>query len=365
MLRSLTGIVTQVFVVSAQDTPGFQFLGYGYDILYGNPQSTQGNGDGGFRTNIFTFTHDEHQMTPDGKWSVPDKTTSQDFGQTCSATQSSQIIVSSYDYLHVVDNGISLNAGFDGIEFSLSLDFKNINSETRNKTSIFAHVDAQCAAYDLTLHTYDHPPLDPNFVAGVKYLPLNYSEAEYMEFLRNFGTHVVTQLQVGGRWGWQMKFDRFSYTNMLDNSVDVELGIKYAGEVQAGFGFNHTDHMKDYMSVVNAISSNSTFNVGGKFTTNMSECMDSVKAEPMPTHLTLTSLDRLISPLYISDINADVLEAKAKAMKQALVSYCPYVQKNYNTSVTCKPAEPLPAPMPDPVATNERWCLCDELGAAR
>jgi len=116
--------------------------------------------------------------------------------------------------------------------------------------------------------------------------------------------------------------------------------------------------MKDYMSVVNAISSNSTFNVGGKFTTDMNVWMESVKADPMPTHLTLTSLDQLISPLYFSDISADVLDGKATAMKQALISYCPYVQKNYDASATCKPAEPLPAPTPDPVASNAVRRIC-------
>jgi len=365
MIRGLQ-LSSAMLLASAQDTPGFQFIGYGYDALNGNPRSTQGDGDPGFRTNVFKFTKTQGTKTADGKWDVPDKTTSQDFGSTCSADQSTQILSSAYDYQHTVDNGISLNAGFGGLEFSLSLDFKQIDNETKSNHSIFAQVSARCAAYQLTMHTFDHPDVDSNFVAGVDTLPEHYDEASYMRFLRAFGTHVVTQLQVGGRWGWQMSFNRFSYTNMLDNSINVEAGIEYNGKVRAGIKFNHSDDTKSAMAVANSIAKNSTFNVGGTFNPDMQAWMASVKAQPMPTHLTLMPLDELISTVYLPKSNASSLSAKATAMREALKNYCPYVQKTFDPMAVCTPPKPLPAPTPNPVAKDavRRICVLNNGGYA-
>jgi hypothetical protein len=351
-------VIAASSLVTAQDTPGFQFLGYGYDVLHGNPRSTQGDGDPGFRTNVFKFTHNDGQMTPDDKWQVPDKTTSQDFGRTCSATQNTRILDSAYDYQHTVKNGISLDVGFMGLEFSLSTDFKNVDNETRTNTSIFAQIDAKCVAYEITMHTFDHPTVDPNFIAGVNSLPGHYDEKSYMAFLRSFGTHVVTQMQVGGQWGWQLTFDRFAYTNMLDNAVDVAAGIEYAGKVRAGIHFNHSSETTDFMSVVSSISKNSSFNVGGSFNPDMMEWMKSVKAQPMPTHLTLVSLDELFTPAYVPNCSAALLAARASAMRQAIQNYCPYVQKHVDPTAICKSAQPLPPPQPDPVEATAVRRLC-------
>jgi hypothetical protein len=116
--------------------------------------------------------------------------------------------------------------------------------------------------------------------------------------------------------------------------------------------------MTDFMSVVESISKNSTFNVGGNFNTDMMEWMKSVKAQPMPTHLTLVSLDELFTPTYVPNCSATLLSERANAMRQAIQSYCPYVQKHLDPTTTCKPAQPLPAPKPDPVEATAVRRLC-------
>jgi len=355
-----TCFVLAALLVSGDTTPGFQFLGYGYDILYGNPRSTEGGGDPGFRTNVFDFTYTENTMTGDGKWQVPDKTTSQSKTGTCSLTQSSTMIYSGYDYQHAVSTGVSLNAGFMGLEFTLSTDFQKTENQTRSNTSVFAQVTAECAAYELTMHTYDHPPVDANFKLGVQYgLTEEYNEAMYMEFIQNFGTHVVTQLDVGGRWGWQMAFDRFNYVSMLDHSVDVNAGIEYAGQVKAGIHVSHSDKTSDYRSVVNTISNNKSFNIGGEFNADVNTWMKSVVANPQPISLTMQSLDTLMNPLYLPDLDSSSLSTKATNMQTAIAGYCSYVQKNQDSQISCEKPQPLPAPQPSAVADNaiKRMCV--------
>ena len=37
----------------------------------------------------------------------------------------------------------------------------------------------ECGAYSITMHTFDAPSVDANFVAGAKFLPLHFEEEAY------------------------------------------------------------------------------------------------------------------------------------------------------------------------------------------
>merc|ERR1712139_643468 len=81
------------------------------------------------------------------------------------------------------------------------------------------------------------------------------------------------------------------------------------------------------MRVVNSISSNSTFNVGGTFNPDMTQWMAS---------------------------------AKATGMKKALADYCKWVKTNSISSLSCEPPQPQPEPTPDPVPSNAVTRICVE-----
>eukprot|EP00451_Oxyrrhis_marina_P003083 CAMPEP_0204255736 /NCGR_PEP_ID=MMETSP0468-20130131/3383_1 /ASSEMBLY_ACC=CAM_ASM_000383 /TAXON_ID=2969 /ORGANISM="Oxyrrhis marina" /LENGTH=451 /DNA_ID=CAMNT_0051229639 /DNA_START=29 /DNA_END=1384 /DNA_ORIENTATION=+ len=338
-------------LAAAQDTPGFQFLGFGYDLLSGNVRFTNGQGDPGFRTNIFKFTETEGHMTSDGKWHIPDKTTSEALSD-CSLEQQVTIINDAYSYQRTVDTGIEIDLGFFGIEFAFSIDFETVENQTRKDESIFAQISSQCATYALTTHLYDHPAVDDDFLYGVRSLPTTYDEKAYMTFISRFGTHVVNALQAGGRWGWQMEMSRVDYETMMENKIDIELGIKSFGRMVAGI--SHVVDHKSLAEVTKAITQNKTFNTGGQFSPNVTEWMASVKDFPMPTHLSLTPLDELLTPVYVNDTN---LTQKAAAMRQALEKYCPYLQQS-SPGLECSAPKPLPPPAPRPIEDNAVRRLC-------
>jgi len=340
-------------LVVAQDTPGFQFLGFGYDLLKGNPCPTDGSGDSGIRTNVFQFTDTQGQKTPDGKWNVPDKTTSQMLS-SCSLDQEQSEIYSAYDYQQGLSVGFSVDVGYDGLQFTLGMEFGTVKAKTEEHDSIYAQVTSVCAAYDLTMHMFDHPDVDPNFAAGVDSLPADYDEGAYMTFLSRFGTHVITSLMAGGRWGWQMSFEWNRYVSMLDDHINVEAGIKYAGEVNAGFSLNSSADTRSMAAVVHSISANSSFSVGGDLVPDVTKWMASVKEDPAPVHMTLTSVAHFLTPSFV---NSSDLQQKQTNMEKAVKGYCPFLAK-YDPNINCTAPQPVDPPGPRPVQRTAVRYLC-------
>lgn len=182
-----------------------------------------------------------------------------------------------------------------------------------------------------------------------------------MAFLGEFGTHAVTQMKVGGRWGWQMEFRADDYQALLDDSVDVSAGIKFAGLVSAGVKSSTTVDTKTMQRVTRAIAANQTFNVGGAFNPDVQAWMKSVRSAPMPLHLTLTSVADLLTSRYVP--SGKQLDQKRRALEQALASYCSYRQRR-DPMLTCVPPIPIPDPTPRPIPSNAiaRICVRNEAG---
>eukprot|EP00929_Paragymnodinium_shiwhaense_P056401 TRINITY_DN2821_c0_g2_i1.p1 TRINITY_DN2821_c0_g2~~TRINITY_DN2821_c0_g2_i1.p1 ORF type:complete len:482 (-),score=123.30 TRINITY_DN2821_c0_g2_i1:131-1576(-) len=344
---------------AAQDTPGFQFLGFGYDLLSGNTRDTTGYGDRGFRTNVFKFTHTEGLKTPDGKWTIPDKTTSQAVS-ACSETQVSKIINSAFSYKHEVSTDFSIDLEMFDVAFDFSIDTKHVTDTTETHESIFAHITATCAVYEMTMHMYDHPEFDPNFLAGVNMLPTTVDEDEeaYMTFIKRFGTHVVNQMTLGGRWGWSMEFKNHSFQNLLDDSVSIDLGLHYAGKIKAGFDVNHSTDTRMAYAVTRAISKNASFSSGGEFKTDPEEWKQTVRANPMPLALQISPLYQMFTTGYMPNVSN--IAQKKKAMMDAIKRYCPYKSQHTDPTVSCKAPEPMPMPKPNPLKEDAIHQICVE-----
>jgi len=320
------------YLAMGQAAPGFQYLGFGYDILYGNPLATHADVDSGFRTNVFKFSYDDGQKTPDGKWQVPDKTTAIELSE-CSLEQYIKVIGDASSYEQAIGVNVAGNFSDVDFKFDLSVDYQHVEKDTQSHENVFAHVTCNCSAYDLTMHIFDHPAVDEDFILGSEMLPAQYDEELYMAFIREFGTHVLTQVRVGGRWGWQMEFSKMSWSHMESTGINISAGIAYAGKWTAGISFDVGVHHADMEAVTRAISHNSTFNVGGAFSPDVNVWTGSVKAQPMPLQLQLLEVSDFFTTLYLP--NGTNLEAKRSSMQHAVRVYCLYVQKHVDPSAKC------------------------------
>jgi hypothetical protein len=342
-------------------TPGFQFLGNGYDVFNGNIYDTTGNGDGGYREPVFSFTNKEGKKTPDGKWLVPDKT-SAILLSACSIDQSQTVMNSAYDYQQSVATGIGINFEAFGAAFQFSVESKHISQTTDTQQSIYAQLESTCAVYQLAMNVYDPPVVSSDFLEGAKSLPLSYDEDAYMTFIQVFGTHYIRQLKLGGRWGWLIEFSMKDFQSMLDDQVNFNLGLSYAGRIKAGLNINSTTDENTTTRVMNSISHNFSYNIGGDYQPDALAWQQSVRGNPMPIRLDLTPLYELFKERYLSDV-ANISE-KAVLLKQAIVSYCDWLKRNNDPNVNCSRPEPKPRPQPRSLAKDAIHRICVENNGA-
>merc|ERR1712039_729260 len=144
-------------------------------------------------------------------------------------------------------------------------------------------------------------------------------------FISQFGTHVVTQLTSGGRWGWQTEFKYDDVERLKENGIDFGLGIEVAAKIKAGFKIGVQKELDQATQVVNIIKSNATFNIGGVFTPDAATWKESVKTHPMPVHQVLTPIADLLNPFLIKGVKD--LSQKRVALKTAVGKYCEYLHK--------------------------------------
>jgi hypothetical protein len=282
--------------------PGFAFLGYGYDILLGNPMDTSGFGDPGWKTNIYKFSYNDAKMTTDGKWNVPDKCSAQPV-HACSTNVTHKYFNNSDDYRK------DLNVTFCMGSFT-------------------------CAVYRLESDFFAHPDLDENFVVGVKeFLTVDYNEEVYLTFIQQFGTHLVSGLTSGGRWGLQTEYSKHDLEVLTDKGVNVTLGLEVQAEISAGFKIGVGTEMYAYHAVHSLEHSSATFNIGGQFNQDPKIWNLTVAANPMPFHLQLMDISMMLTPIFIKD--DPQLTQKRANMVKALSNYCSHLQRTVDSSIPC------------------------------
>ena len=76
-MKLLTFTLIIVVASASFDIPAnLEWLGKGYNILDGNPEGESaefGTTDPGIRGRIFEFSYDDHNLSTDGKYSIPDE----------------------------------------------------------------------------------------------------------------------------------------------------------------------------------------------------------------------------------------------------------------------------------------------------
>lgn len=349
-MYTLVAIMLAARVGAQLVAPGFQFLGYGYDILVGNPLDTSGMGDVGYKTNVFTLSDSGEGKTADGKWSIPDKTTAQ-LMPACSLNLTNQTInnISGYnkalnwtfDITNETQYENESNPVLQKFAFAFNVDTRSVRQDVDVHKMTLFHESFTCASYKLAMASlFDAPPFSSNFLAGVNFLPTEYDDSSsYMfnMFITEFGTHVVTQLISGGRWGWQSEFKYDDVEHISKDGFDFGLGLEIAAKIKAGFEIDVHKELDMASKVLQIMQKNSTFNIGGDFTPDATAWKKSVEDKPMPIHQTLIPIADLLNPFFIKGV--EDLDKKRNALKMALTKYCSYLQSTVDATVKCNDIE--------------------------
>lgn len=330
------------WVGNAQEmAKGFGFLGLGYDLLQGNPLDTSGEGDLGFRSPVFQLSTKGKKTTPDGKYLIPDHTRLL-ATPTCSMNQSNGTFNNTDQYRKSVNFSFGLNGSFhssdlipgiEGASFNFNINTKNVKAHTADNEHMFVLESFVCTTYQLHVDAYDIPDFTKNFKIAVMMMPTEYDEDNLMMFLSNFGTHIITDVGVGGRWGLQSSFKKSDVRNMQDKGLDFNIGASVAAKISAGFHISDASSTYAASQVSSITESQTNFNIGGNFSADPKEWHDSVISAPMPVTLRRMPIHMYLNTMFFPD-DADI-KTKYNLLKQAEGKYCEYLRKTVDNSVSC------------------------------
>ena len=298
-------------------------MGSCYDILRGNPQNTGGLDPGFLHQGIFQFTYNQGLTTADGRYSIPDYTTVND-AQSCSFSFSSRLDKDTASYMDSLK--IHVDTSFKGwaASFSASADYQQVHEVTQSRQTLYISSQAQCEAYGASI---DDAPFSDSFFKAVLYLPevLNSStKLDYLTFIQQYGTHIVTALKMGGRFGVRSEFAIANYSSLYSSGVNVKASAGYSGLVDINASLA-TDTQKKAAEKFNDLrNSHQMYQVGGNPPVNENgtafEWAQTVKKKPLPLSYRLTELYKYLTSQYFPNITN--INKKKENLQNVTLDYC-------------------------------------------
>ena len=322
-------------------------LGYvldGYDIFYGNPLSTGTAGatpDPGFRDGIFNATY-YGKVTPDDMYSVPEGMEIKICSGTCAMTFGSTLISGAQKYQSTLEEKASVGFEGWGASFSASVDYKKVETSSKNQSTFFTQSEVSCCAYTASILRYDPPAFTNDFLTGVNSLPKIYEKSAYMNFIKSFGTHYVKEANMGALYGQQSSISSESWGKMVEQGIKIDVSAGYSGAFSVNAKSMTDDERKKAQNFQKECKSQKLYSTGkappqdGK----PESWMSSVISSPQPLTIKLESLDNL-DPLkkYLKS-KPEVMTNLKKAMKE----YCEDLKSAGAVSSCKKPGQDPPFP---------------------
>ena len=78
--------------------------------------------------------------------------------------------------------------------------------------------------------SHNGPELSDGFKRALNELPRVGGEDKYFEFIRNFGTHYINEVEMGAMYGEQTEFSKESFDRMLERGIKIEAAAEVSGE---------------------------------------------------------------------------------------------------------------------------------------
>lgn len=220
---------------------------------------------------------------------------------------------------------VSIEADFSGwgASFSASADYKKVENTTASTETQCIGSHATCEAYLAALEPGAN--LSDGFTIAVKHLSTSESDLDdYLNFIEQFGTHYLSSVNMGGRYGYQSNFETDKYMTMLSTGLDVSAAAGYSGTVDVnvkGSTQMEQEQAKEYNSYRESYS---IYQVGGKPPTDPNGTSmawaQTVTADPLPLNYHLVE----IADLFTKDnfVDDPSIEKKQANLKNATVYYC-------------------------------------------
>ena len=316
-----------MLVEPAEDSPpkypNIGYVGSCYDIFRGNPQVTNGLDPGFLGHGIFQFTYNQGRTTADGRYSIPDHTMVND-AQSCSFSFSSSVTRDLSSYMDALKLHVDASFKGWGASFSASADYQQVHQSTENGQTMYISSQALCEAYGASV---DGATFLGSFINSVLYLPdvLNSStQAAYLNFIQEYGTHIATAIKMGGRYGIRSEFTTQNYSSLSSTGINIKASAGYSGLVKIGASLDTEQEEKDASTYNDYRSNYLLYQIGGEPPVDENqtafEWAKTVKDDPLPLSYSLTELYKYLTPLFFpQDSNIDI---KRENLRNMTFEYC-------------------------------------------
>ncbi|XP_033103529.1 uncharacterized protein LOC117106275 [Anneissia japonica] len=180
---------------------GIDYLGIGYNLLYGNPDGSPATAaaDPGLRPTwrVFDWTFNGGS-TPDQVSFAP--------SSSCAKSQKLELFHNAYAYASKFENDVSFSAGvrfrYGSTKFSHSSYYKEVSASMQSNSYVYYEELDLCyrgeARYTYGLAQVDKYPLARAFVQRANVLPTTYAKEnyDYMKFIHDFGTDLLVHRKI-------------------------------------------------------------------------------------------------------------------------------------------------------------------------
>ncbi|XP_071507091.1 uncharacterized protein [Diadema antillarum] len=214
------------------------FVGIGYNIIDGNPEGGDiylGGVDPGLLVTrpVLKLTYDDGTLTADREYVVPDQVVFTP-RSSCASVTTQQTFYGMESYIEKISVDVEQSSRvtyiFGKAKFTGSTRYDEVNAEVKNQRSVYYEDRTVCnrgqARYRDELAIHEQYPLDDGFVADVCRLPASYDEDVYMNFLDDWGTHVVTQVDLGFKTTDRYQETRENFVHYAESNVDESVNFK-------------------------------------------------------------------------------------------------------------------------------------------
>lgn len=308
--------------------PNIDYIATGYNIFKGNPHSTRGPDPGITGIPVFEFTYAHGRTTLDLVHRVPDavyvlSTPSCNFDfETITATDTSS-------YQTTIRASVEVQgSGFWGASFGASADFNSVKEGTKDRETTYTSSLARCTTYTVYVEDFSHLSFHKDFAKEVKNLLTEYNAKDenspYISFIEKYGTHLISKLIMGGRFGILSSLDKQGMKSLSDKGFKASISAGYSGIVDVSASASTEVQKKQADAFNNARKSKRTFQVGGKpppdFNGGTTLWAESVALNPVPIQYTLREIKTLFSKDFFPR-DKDI-EKKHHALQNAIFTYC-------------------------------------------
>ncbi|KAJ7373975.1 hypothetical protein OS493_009303 [Desmophyllum pertusum] len=306
-------------VKEAVPLPNVDYIFHGYDLLFGNPNvdPNDGRDPGVSRMPIFKTTYDKGLTTSDLRYLIPD---GMNFlkAVSCRIDFSSSEDRSEKAYIDSLSNTVGAESGFLGFSFKASTTVQHKTEEMKTASHTYVNTQAVCSIYTGAIFMDLPPKPSDEFIASLKKWENNPSEENIRNLVDNYGTHFITDVVMGAKFGEESQVTTESYEKMVSDGLDVGTAAGYSGSFSAGVTTETSSEKEQREKFESSRSSKTTYSYGsnipasGDATTWASTSSD----DPMPINMELKALSELLTEEFLGDSGIDY-----EKLKQPLIDY--------------------------------------------